>query len=40
MRFYDVEQSAQTDLVESGQPSTTINDNKFKKLGQFSDFKI
>ena len=40
MRFYDVEQSAQTDLVESGQPSTTINDNKFKKLGQFSDFKV
>jgi len=40
MRFYDVEQSAQTDLVESGQiPQTT--DNKFgKKLGQFSDFKI
>ena len=40
MRFYDVEQSAQTDLVESGQPSTTINDTKFKKLGTFSDFKI
>ena len=39
MRFYDVEQKAQTDLVESGQTPTT--DNKFgKKLGQFSDFKI
>ena len=40
MRFYDVEQTAQTDLVDSGQmPSTT--ENKFgKKLGQFSDFKI
>jgi len=40
MRFYDVEQSAQTDLVDSGQiPPTT--ENKFgKKVGQFSDFKI
>ena len=39
MRFYDVEQSAQTDLVESGQ--TLQTDNKFgKKVGQFSDFKI
>ena len=39
MRFYDVEQSAQTDLVESGQ--TLATDNKFgKKVGQFSDFKI
>ena len=39
MRFYDVEQSAQTDLVESGQTPST--DNKFgKKIGQFSDFKI
>ena len=39
MRFYDVEQSAQTDLVESGQ--TLPTDNKFgKKVGQFSDFKI
>jgi hypothetical protein len=39
MRFYDVEQSAQTDLVESGQAPSTYN--KFgKKLGQFSDFKI
>ena len=38
MRFYDVEQTAQTDLVDSGQPST---ERKFeKKLGQFSDFKI
>ena len=40
MRFYDVEQKAQIDLVESGQTSTT-DKNKFgKKLGQFSDFKI
>ncbi len=39
MRFYDVEQSAQSDLVESGQ--TLPTDNKFgKKVGQFSDFKI
>jgi hypothetical protein len=39
MRFYDVEQSAQTDLVDSGQ--TLATDNKFgKKVGQFSDFKI
>jgi hypothetical protein len=39
MRFYDVEQSAQSDLVDSGQ--TLPTDNKFgKKLGQFSDFKI
>ena len=38
MRFYDVEQTAQTDLVDRGQPST---ERKFeKKLGQFSDFKI
>ena len=38
MRFYDVEQTAQTDLVDSGQPTT---ERKFeKKLGQFADFKI
>ena len=38
MRFYDVEQTAQTDLVDSGQPTT---ERKFeKKLGQFSDFKV
>ena len=37
MRFYDVEQTAQTDLVDSGQTT----ERKFeKKLGQFSDFKI
>ena len=37
MRFYDVEQNAQTDLVDSGQTT----ERKFeKKLGQFSDFKI
>ena len=40
MRFYDVEQNAQTDLVDSGQSNNITNDNKFKKLGQFSDFKI
>jgi hypothetical protein len=37
MRFYDVEQNAQTDLVDSGQTT----ERKFeKKIGQFSDFKI
>ena len=37
MRFYDVEQNAQTDLVDSGQTT----ERKFeKKTGQFSDFKI
>ena len=37
MRFYDVEQTAQTDLVDSGQTT----ERKFeKKIGQFSDFKI
>ena len=40
MKFYDVEQSAQEDLVESGQKDPISTDNKFKKLGQFSDFKI
>jgi len=40
MKFYDVEQSAQEDLVESGQSDALSKDNKFKKLGQFSDFKI
>jgi len=39
MRFYDVEQNAQTDLVDSGQDTLSSND-KFKKLGQFSDFKV
>ena len=39
MRFYDVEQNAQTDLVDSGQETSSSND-KFKKLGQFSDFKM
>ena len=39
MRLYDVEQSAQTDLVDSGQKDSSTN--KFnKKLGQFSDFKV
>jgi len=40
MRFYDVEQSAQTDLVESGQVDSSLTDNKFKQQGKFSDFKI
>ena len=40
MKFYDVEQSAQEDIVESGQSDALSKDNKFKKLGQFSDFKI
>ena len=39
MRLYDVEQTAQTDLVDSGQETLSSND-KFKRLGQFSDFKI
>ena len=39
MRWYDVEQNAQTDLVDSGQDSVSTND-KFKRLGQFSDFKV
>jgi hypothetical protein len=40
MKFYDVEQSAQEDIVESGQSDALSTNNKFKKLGQFSDFKI
>ena len=39
MRLYDVEQTAQTDLVDSGQETLSSND-KFKRLGQFSDFKV
>ena len=39
MCLYDVEQTAQTDLVDSGQETLSSND-KFKRLGQFSDFKI
>ena len=39
MRLYDVEQNAQTDLVDSGQETISSND-KFKRLGQFSDFKV
>ena len=39
MRLYDVEQNAQTDLVDSGQTTPSSND-KFKRLGQFSDFKV
>ena len=40
MRLYDVEQSAQTDLVDSGQEDSLSTDNKFIQLGKFSDFKI
>ena len=41
MRLYDVEQSAQTDLVDSGQEDSLSTDNKFKQqIGKFSDFKI
>jgi len=41
MRLYDVEQSAQTDLVDSGQEDPISTDNKFKQqIGKFSDFKI
>ena len=39
MRFYDVEQNAQSDLVDSGQETLSSND-KFKRLGKFSDFKV
>jgi hypothetical protein len=39
MRLYDVEQNAQTDLVDSGQ-ADTITSKFTKKLGEFSDFKI
>ncbi len=40
MRLYDVEQIAQTDLVDSGQPGPSITSKFTKKLGEFSDFKI
>jgi len=40
MRLYDVEQHAQTDLVGSGQPDTTMASKFTKKLGEYSDFKI
>mgnify|MGYP000211432346 CR=1 FL=1 len=42
MRLYDVEQHAQTDLVDSGQstPDTSIASKFTKKLGEYSDFKI
>jgi hypothetical protein len=40
MRLYDVEQHAQTDLVGSGQPDTSITSKFTQKLGEFSDFKI
>jgi len=40
MRLYDVEQNAQTDLVDSGQGDTSITSKFTKKLGEFSDFKI
>jgi hypothetical protein len=42
MKLYDVEQYAQTDLVDSGQatPDTSITSKFTKKLGEYSDFKI
>ena len=40
MRLYDVEQHAQTDLVGSGQPDTTMASKFTQKLGEYSDFKI
>ena len=38
MRLYDVEQTAQEDLVESGQEEASFKSKK--PLGEFSDFKI
>ena len=40
MRLYDVEQHAQTDLVDSGQPDTSITSKFTQKIGEFTDFKI
>ena len=40
MRLYDVEQHAQTDLVDSGQTDASITSKFTKKLGEYSDFKI
>ena len=40
MRLYDVEQKAQEDLVDTGQEDQSSTSNKFKKLGEFSDFKV
>ena len=40
MRLYDVEQYAQTDLVDSGQTDASITSKFTKKLGEYSDFKI
>ena len=40
MRLYDVEQHAQTDLVGSGQPDTSITSKFTQKIGEYSDFKI
>ena len=40
MRLYDVEQKAQEDLVDTGQEDQSLTSNKFKKLGEFSDFKV
>ena len=36
----DVEQHAQTDLVDSGQPDTSITSKFTQKIGEYSDFKI
>jgi len=40
MRLYDVEQHAQADLVDSGQPDTSITSKFTQKIGEYSDFKI
>ena len=40
MRLYDVEQHAQTDLVDSGQLDTSITSKFTQKIGEYSDFKI
>jgi len=40
MRLYDVEQNAQTDLVDSGQVDTSMTSKFTQKIGEFTDFKI
>ena len=40
MRLYDVEQHAQTDLVDSGQVDTSMTSKFTQKIGEFTDFKI
>jgi hypothetical protein len=38
--LYDVEQHAQTDLVDSGQVDTSMTSKFTQKIGEFTDFKI